>query len=157
MAKKASVSSSPAWEVNLRAKIEKLRLLEAKAFGPRHGKTDSYNYLKAVYRFCEWNDPNASQRIGRRVALLCDIKVRAGTLPIRTVIDATSKEDRQTKSRWVQALEYARVKRVPADRFKPFLTEQGGIEACARKMAVLRKQKRRQMPWARVWPSKKPG
>jgi hypothetical protein len=151
--KKTSGSSSPAWEVKLRAKIDELRRLEQKAFGPRHGKTDSYNYLKAVYGFCDWSDPKVSQRVGGRVAQLYDMKVRAGALPIRIVIDATSKEEYQTKSRWVQALEYVGVNRIPAKRFKTFMTEERGIEACARKMAALRKQNR--SGWARRWPSRK--
>jgi len=66
LTKKTSVSSSPTWEVKLRAKIDELRRLEQKAFGPRHGKTDSYNYLKAVYRFCDWSDPKVSQPVGQR-------------------------------------------------------------------------------------------
>jgi hypothetical protein len=141
--KKASGSAKPpAWEVELRAKIEKLRRLEERGFGPRHGRTDSYNYLKALYRFCDWNDPKISQQVSRRVAKLYRVKIRAGNIPIRVVVDATCKERRDVKSRFVQALEYIRAKKVPANRFKTFLTKQGGIEACKRKMAALRREKR---------------
>lgn len=145
MGLKKRTSGSPkapdAWKTELKLKIEKLRRLEKRAFGPRHGKTDLYNYLKAVYKLCDWTNPFVSRRVSRRVAKLYGIKIRAGNLPIRVVIDATCKEDRQTKSRFVQALEYVKESEVPATRFKAFLRDQGGIELCARKMAALRKRK----------------
>jgi hypothetical protein len=138
---RSSASKAPAWEVELKAKIGELRRLEKEAFGPWHGRTDSYNYLQAVYKVCDWSDPKVSRRVSRRVAKLYDVKIRTGNLPIRTVIDATCKGGRDVKSRFVQALEYARAKGVSAERFKTFLIEQRGIEACARKMAALRKRK----------------
>jgi hypothetical protein len=156
MAKKTSGSAKPpAWKAELKSKLKELRRLEKWAFRPRHGRKDFYEYLKGVYNLCDWTDSGVSQQHGREVARLRDLNVRAGTTPFRIVIDATASilQDRQTKSRWAQALEYALAKKAPPNRFKKFLDENGGVEACKRKMAALRKKKRR--GWARKWPSRK--
>jgi hypothetical protein len=164
MAKKTSGSAKPpAWKAELKSKLKELRRLEKWAFRPRHGRKDFYEYLKGVYNLCDWTDSVVSRRHERRVARLCDLNVRAGTTPIRIVIDATaSSQDRQPKSRWAQALEYALAKKAPPNRFKKFLDQNDGVIGCADAMAALRKQNRRskQGGWARVWgtkPSRKPG
>jgi hypothetical protein len=160
--KKIASETTPLWEVELKSKLEELRRLEKWAFRRRHGRTDFYEYLEGVYNLCDWTDSVVSRRHERRVARLCDLNVRAGTTPIRIVIDATASSHRQTKSRWAQALEYALAKKAPPNRFKKFLDENGGAIGCADAMAALRKQKHgaKQSPWARVWgtkPSRKPG
>jgi hypothetical protein len=155
MAKKTSGSAKPpGWEVELKSKLEELRRLEKWAFRRRHGRTDFYEYLEGVYNLCDWTDSVVSRRHERRVARLCDLNVRAGTTPIRIVIDATaSSQDRRPKSRWAQALEYALAKKAPPNRFKKFLDQNGGVIGCADAMAALRKQKRKR-GWARVWGTK---
>ena len=68
------------------------------------------------------------------------------------LIDATAPtQDRQTKSRWAQALEYALKKNASPNRFTKFLDENGGVLGCAHAMAGLRKPKR---GWARKWGTK---
>jgi hypothetical protein len=125
----------------IKTKIEELRALEKQGFGPRHGKTDYYEYLEAVFNFCDWTKPNASARVARRVAKLYDVKTRVGKTPMRTVIDATSKQDRQVKSLWARALEYAVAKKVCGEAFIEFLEENGGVARCAAKMAALGKRR----------------
>jgi hypothetical protein len=156
MAKKTSGSAKPpAWKAELKSKLKELRRLEKRAFRPRHGRKDFYEYLNGVYNLCDWTDSGVSQRHEREVARLCDLNVRAGTIPIRIVIDATaSSQERHVKSRWAQALQYALAKKTPPNHFKRFLDENGGVEACKRKMAALRKKKRSQMPWVRAWAKK---
>src|SRR3984893_1786690 len=147
--KKASGSAKPpAWGVELKSKLKELRRLEKWAFRPRHGRTDFYGYLKGVYNLCDWTDPKISRQTGRRVAKLCNLKVRAGTIPVRIVIDATSSsKDRQEKSEWAQALEYAISQKAPETGLKKFFKRHGGPSGCATAMAALRKaslQKRSQ-------------
>jgi phage-related protein len=141
--KKASGSAKPpAWEVELKSKLKELRRLEKWAFRPRHGRTDFYEYLKGGYNLCDWTDPKISRQIRRRVAKLSNIKVRAGTIPIRIVIDATSSsEDRQEKSEWAQALEYAISQKARGTGLKKFFKRHGGPSGCATAMAALRKRK----------------
>jgi hypothetical protein len=140
-AERSSASKPPAWKTELKVKIRGLRRLEKQAFGPRHGKTDFWDYLKAVYNAWDWSDPKVSRQVSRRVAKLYNIKMRAGTTPIRTIIDATCDQDRQTKSKWAQALEYAIANKVRGNHFKAFVKENGGVAGCAEKMADLRKRK----------------
>jgi hypothetical protein len=141
--KKASGSAKPpAWEVELKSKLKELRRLEKWAFRPRHGRTDFYGYLKGVYNLCDWTDPKISRQTGRRVAKLCNLKVRAGTIPVRIVIDATSSsKDRQEKSEWARALQYAITKKARGSAFKNFLKRNGGPAGCATAMAALQKRK----------------
>jgi hypothetical protein len=147
-------SKAPAWETAIKSKIETLRRLERKAFGPRHGKTDFYDYLKAIYKRWDWTDPQESARVGRRVAKLYEIDTRKNKSPIRIVIDATSNtQDRQEKSEWTRALEYAVAKRAAEDGLKKFLKKNGGVSGCAKKMAALRKEGRlkRRSPKTHPW------
>jgi hypothetical protein len=61
------------------------------------------------------------------VAKLSNIKVRGGTIPIRIVIDATSSsKDRQEKSEWAQALEYAISQKARGTGLKKFFKRHGG-------------------------------
>jgi hypothetical protein len=131
-------------------KIRELRELERQSFGPRHGKTDFYGYLKAIYKARDWTDAKASRRAIRSVAALYGIERRRNNSPIRTLIDATSNQDRQVKSRWTQALEYAVRKSVPGTGLITFLKRNGGVLGCAEKMARLRKFK----PQNRIHPGR---
>jgi hypothetical protein len=138
---KGQKRASAPWEAGIRSKIEKLRKREKWAFRPRHGRTDFYKYLRALYSAWSWTDPEKAARAGRRVAKLYDVKPRVGKTPIQIVIDATCKQDRQVKSRWAQALEYAlAMDTPPGTGFIKFLKENGGPEGCKQKMAALRKE-----------------
>jgi hypothetical protein len=151
-------ASLPLSDKELKSKLKELRELEAWAFRRRHGRTDFYEYLKAIYNLCEWTDPNTSRRMGQRVAKLCKLKVRARTMAVRIVIDATSSsDDRQEKSEWAQALQYAIRKKARGAAFKNFLKRNGGPSGCATKMAAVRKQKlaSKQSLSASTWGRKK--
>jgi hypothetical protein len=130
---------APAWKAAMEPKLEELRELEKAAFGSRHGKTDFYGYLKAIYNASDWTDPAESARVATRVASLRGIVTRKNKPPIAVVIDATSRQDRQVKSRWVQALEYAVAKGARGTGFIKFVEKNGGVSGCAQKMAALRK------------------
>jgi hypothetical protein len=125
----------------IKSKIRKLRALERQAFAARHGKTDFYGYLKAIYKARDWTDSAGSRRSAKDVAALCQVGARENKSPIRTLIDATSIQERDTKSEWAQALEYAIANKVRGNRFKTFVKENGGVAGCAKKMAALRKRK----------------
>jgi hypothetical protein len=125
----------------IKIKIKELRALERQAFAARHGKTDFYRYLKAVYNARDWKDAVGSRRSAEDVAAVCQVGARKNKSPIRTIIDATSIQDRQVKSEWAQALEYAIANKVRGNRFKTFVKENGGVAGCAKRMAALRKRK----------------
>jgi hypothetical protein len=156
--KTSGFAKPPISDMELKSKLKELEHLEKWAFRPRHGRFDFYKYLKRVYNLCDWTDPKASRRIQRQVAKLSNLKVRARTIPVRTVIDATSSsEDRDEKSEWAQALQYAIRRKVRGTAFKNFLERNGGPSGCAKKMAALRKKKlaSKQSLGARTWGKKK--
>jgi hypothetical protein len=131
----------------IKIKIRELRALESQAFAARHGKTDFYVYLNAIYKARDWTDSAGSRRSANDVAAVCQVGTRKNKSPIRTLIDATSIQKRDVKSEWAQALEYAIANKVRGNHFKAFVKQNGGVAGCAKKMAALRKarlQKRRQ-------------
>jgi hypothetical protein len=128
---------------SIERKIEKLRKKEKWSFRERHGKTDFYAYLEAVYQVRDWHDSKESKRWSRQVAALYKIDIRKNTHFIRIIIDASCDQDRQVKSRWTQSLEYALAKKVSESGFIEFLEKSGGPAGCAEKMAKLRKMRNR--------------
>jgi len=90
--------------------IEVLRKIEEKVFGPRHGKTDFYEYLEAVLKlYADWKAGGKAKKRADRVARLykAEVKLRNNTHPIRVIIDASSKQKTDVKSEWTRALQYA--------------------------------------------------
>jgi hypothetical protein len=126
----------------IEAIIDELREKEKWSFRERHGKKDFYAYLEAVYQVQDWHDGRQSERWSRQVAALYTIDIRKNTHFIRIIIDASCDQDRQVKSRWTQALEYALAKKVSKSGFIEFLEKNGGPAGCAAKMAKLRKKMR---------------
>jgi hypothetical protein len=120
----------------IEAIIDELREKEKWSFRKRHGKTDFYEYLKDVYSRRRW-----AKRWAMKVAALYEIKSRENKSPIRTIIDASEEEDRQVKSRWKRAVEYAVAMKVPKSEFIEFLEKNGGVQGCADKMAALEKER----------------
>ena len=76
----------------------------------------------------------SKRRHRRRLAKLTKLQTRHGRHPIRTIIDATSKSDRRSQSRWILALRYAYRKRKRWRSFERFLSNNGGISGCASQM-----------------------
>jgi hypothetical protein len=122
--------------------IGKLRKSEKRAFGDRHGRADFYSYLDQIYNILDWSNAQESEWWGQKVAALFDIDVRKNKSPIHITVDASSRErDRQKKSRWSVAIEYAVAKSVPKSKFIKFLENNGGVAGCASKMAALKKNR----------------
>lgn len=123
-----------------RLEIEELRVIEKKVFGRRHGKADFYRYLEAVLKlYTVWKVAGkVKQRIKRLARLYKDeIKLRKNTHPMRAIIDASSRQNPQVKSRWTRALEYAAKNGAQVNKagFKQFLKDNGGPAGCATKIA----------------------
>ena len=126
-------------EAKRRHEIEKLHEVEKKAFGPRHGKFDFYDYLEAVWNlYLEWKGVRKSQTRAKRVAKYFKVKLRKNTHPIRAIIDASSEQKPDVKSEWTQALKYLEQNAAQVEKlgFKKFVDgNDGGIGGCARKVA----------------------
>ena len=142
-----------------RAAITKLARLEKKCFGPRHKKTDFYEYLEGVFDlYLMWKDRNCAGKGAKEVLEEMyprSVKVRKGTHTIRCIIDASSpginaltdedKEPEEKKrSRWTNALRYAVRDRatVKQSGLGGFFGSNGGVAGCATEMAAILKTKK---------------
>ena len=131
---KISISADTSIET-LQAAIDMLRLQECKWRRSR-SRRSLIHYLSLVYGlYAAWRVAGIEKKASARLAKLAKLQTRHGRHPIRTIIDATSKSDRRSKSRWVQALRYAYRKRKRWRSFERFLSNNGGISGCASKWA----------------------
>ena len=85
-----------------------------------------------------------------RIAKLAGISCRTGRHPIRTIIEATSKADRRSKSRWTQALRFAWRERGTWPSLTSCLNANGGIAGCASKWADLQSEGRTPLGYMRA-------
>jgi hypothetical protein len=135
-------------EEKIRGKIERLRALEAEAFGPRHGKYDFYDYLEEVWKlYSKWKEANKAHARAKRLAAMYKFKLRKNTHPIRAIIDASSTKGVGDKSEWARALKYGEKNRSQVEKvgLKRFLESNGGPAGCAAKGARRRVAKRRKV------------
>jgi hypothetical protein len=101
-------------------------------------KKELYRFLNTVFCFyAAWRNADIAKSAAERVVLITGGKLRPGCHPIRVLIDAVSRADRRTKSRWVRALRYAWCERRNWTNLKQCLRANGGIAGCADKWAEL--------------------
>ena len=134
--------------------IEMLRKIEEKVFGPRHGKTDFYEYLEAVLKlYADWKAGGKAKKRVPRLARLykAEVKLRKNTHPIRVIIDASSKQKADVKSEWTRALQYALKNKSQVENvgLKKFLESNGGVAGCASQVAKHRPHDKAKKP---TWP-----
>ena len=135
-------------EEKIRGEIQGLCALEGKAFGPRHGKYDFYDYLEKVWElYSKWKEANKAQIRAKRLASMYKFKLRNNTHPIRAIIDASSTKPVGDKSEWTRALKYAERNRSQIEKvgFRKFLKSNGGPAGCAAKGAARRVVKKRKV------------
>lgn len=123
-------------KIDRAAEIDRLRVLEKKAFGSRHGRTDFYDYLEAVlllYR--SWKINKKSKARMQQLAKYHEVKLRKNTHPIRAIIDASSEKSADVRSRWTRALQFVARNAHEVERLgvREFIEVNGGIYGCARK------------------------
>jgi hypothetical protein len=144
-------------EEKMRSEIELLRELEKKAFGPRHGKYDFYDYLEEVWNlYLQWKGAKKTQARAKRLASMYKFKLRKNTHPIRAIIDSSSQKDVGDKSEWTRALKYAERNRSQIEKvgLRRFLEDNGGPAGCADKGSTRRAAKKRKVRsnWGRRSP-----
>jgi hypothetical protein len=71
------------------------------------------------------------------VASIYEVKLRNNTHPIRVIINASSAQNREIKSRWTRALQFALKHRAEVVEMglMRFLERNGGVDGCARRIA----------------------
>lgn len=100
----------------------------------------AYQYLKAVYRAHErLAAQNILPLLPKAIKKQFGQKVSKATHPLRTLIDATSREpDSRVRSRWARALDYALSKGIPSDNLIPAIQQPKGIAGLATLAAIHR-------------------
>ena len=128
-------------EAKIRSEIERLRKLEEKAFGPRHGKYDFYDYLEGVWDlYLKWKKlgrPNPAQ-----VGLHLCTNSSSGRTPIRPG-RSSMRHRRKTLRTKASGREPSNMRREIGLRLKSvglrkFLEGNGGPAGCAGKGATRR-------------------
>jgi hypothetical protein len=132
---------------SIKSRIEELRKLERWSFRAKHGRTDFYRYLEAVYSVQDWDDEEASERWSQWVAALFKVRTRTDTHRIRTVIDASADQNRRVKSDWSRTLVHALAKKVGKSDFLEFLRKIGGPAGFKAKMAARKKSRTKKRGW----------
>ncbi|MVT63949.1 hypothetical protein GPL21_02305 [Bradyrhizobium pachyrhizi] len=132
----------------IRARLNRVRKV-AKKITRSEKRFADYRYLRAVYRaFHTLGDDNLLPILARVACQEYSIPKRAGTHPLRTIIDATvtAPIDLRTRSRWARALEWAFDQEVRPDELIWFLKANNGIAGCARlaNMALPRSRRPRE-------------
>ncbi len=133
-------STTPTRKKYLLRQIKRLSKLEDEAYRPRHGRFDFYNYLEEILKLnWVWADKGARKTRGQQVGALIPrpLPPRKGRTALHFLIEASSKQKPQMKSRWVQALVFASKHRqiVETDGLAVFIENHGGIAGCATKAA----------------------
>ena len=135
-------------EEKIRGEIERLRELEEKVFGPRHGKYDFYDYLEEVWKlYLKWKIAKKIKARARQLSSWYKVKLRKNTHLTRAIIDASSKKHVGDKSEWTRALKYAERNRSRVEKLglRKFLESNGGPAGCAEKGATRRGAKKRKV------------
>lgn len=136
----------------IRARIDKVRKIAKKAARSEKRFAD-YRYLRAVYwAFNALGDNNLLPILARVACQEFNIPKRAGTHPLRTIIDATATVaiDIRIRSRWARALEWAFDQEVRPDELIWYLKANHGIAGCARRanMALPLYRRPREYTWS---------
>jgi hypothetical protein len=132
---------------SMNSRIKELRKVERWSFRERHGRTDFYQYLDAVYRAHDWHDEKGSSRWSRWIAALFGVRTRKDKHPIRIIIDASSDQNRRVKSDWSRTLEHALAEKVRKSDLLEFLRTIGGPAGFKAKMAVRKKGRAKKQGW----------
>jgi hypothetical protein len=128
-------------EHQLRGAIDGLRNLERRCFSSRE-RFAFYVYLAAVLRlYRRLRRSNHAKNVGQNIISLLGLRQRKGRHLIRMIIDATSRADNKTKSRWTRALRYAWHERREWKHLETFLQEHGCPAGCAARFAALKANK----------------
>jgi hypothetical protein len=124
----------------LRKTIEDLRELERKCFASR-SRFAFYDYLAAVFElYVQLRRTKQAKQSAKSIAKLFRLRKQDRTHPIRVIIDATSRADLKTRSRWTRALRYTWRERRTWRDLRTLLRENGGPAGCADQFAAIRKK-----------------
>lgn len=127
---------------NLPTSLVRLRRRERSWRASRSRRT-LIRFLKSTFSlYRSLHEADLSLVGAGRLAKLAGIRPSPRQHSLRIIIDAASKADRRTKSRWMRALRYAWLKRKKYRSLQACFKDNGGIAGCADKWAELRAAER---------------
>jgi hypothetical protein len=140
-------------DLDIQLETEVLRAFEKECRKSR-GRYWFYPYLSAVVTLVDDLKrrgmlKQAGRKLRKKLKLRCDRRTDA----IKAIVDATSRADRRTRSRWGQSIRYTleyRDRWNPRAPFQKILKESGGVAGCAAKIAT-RRRKPKKGEWPKDW------
>jgi hypothetical protein len=126
--------------------LKNLTEVANECFVPHPRRYHERPYLRAVYElYREWLADKRPKTKAKQLATLYKIPWRKDKHPIGMIIDCSAPgADRKMRSKWTQALRFARAKGVPASDLSEFMAEHDGMAGCARGFAKLNRKKKQQ-------------
>ena len=105
-----------------------------------------YEYLAAVFSIVmHYKVRRRTARLLRHAFKFANLSFDKNANPFTAVIRGTSKRDIDTKtiSKWARALRYVAQCKEPGTQLKAFMTQAGGVNACATRYAKLKRRRDR--------------
>ena len=106
-----------------------------------------YGYLEAVFAIVDhYKTRRRTNKLLRHAFEFADLSFDKNADPFTAVIRCTSdgQADNKTISKWARALRYVAECKKPSTRLRAFVTEAGGVNACADRYAKLKRRRNRQ-------------
>ena len=103
-----------------------------------------YGYLKAVFAIVDhYGTRRRTNKLLRHASVFADQPLDKNAEPFAAVIRCTcgGAADNKTISKWARALRYVARCKKPGTRLKAFMTEAGGVNACADRYAKLKRRR----------------
>ncbi|MBV8826508.1 MAG: hypothetical protein JO220_16080 [Hyphomicrobiales bacterium] len=118
--------------------VEKLTAIYS---GLSRKKDDIFTYLIEVYvNAAELPRLGNASAVRSAIANITSHKIdlRTARSPVRLLIEGTCEGEVKARSRYANALRFAKVNGCPPAALRTFIGENGGIEACAKKYTACR-------------------
>ena len=131
---------------NRRIQSDLVRVISAeRKLSRSHRRFAANNYLREVLRiYRKWERRGVEKQYGRELARTVKLTSRSNAHPIKTIIDATSRDpDSKKKSRWGRALQFIALRKIPSKGLDDAFRKNGGIAGCARQSAITHPKRRR--------------
>ena len=130
-------------KARLRRRLEKIRDTWDD-FQASRARDAVYGYLEAVFAIVEhYKVRGRIKRLLRHAFEFADQPLDKNANPFTAVIRCTCDDnaDSKTISKWARALRYVAHCKKPRTRLKTFMTEAGGVNACAAAYAKLKRRR----------------
>ena len=131
--------------MNIDEALQDVQTIKSVAAGLTRKRDDIYVILTVTYRVGrKWLNGHLSHRLQDAILEREKVRVdrRARRKVFRFLIELACPVDTKLRSRYANALQYARLRYCPLERLTGFIKSKGGIEECAKKYIAHKKKVR---------------